>query len=97
MKLLRQQRSAVWSSTTVYDKAHHRLSAAIVITVLCNVRDRRVPVTTALRVLRLRMEERPPICRVATNTCILNKQTRTADKEWFCIMAVARDANDSSP
>ena len=37
-----------------------------------------VPVTTAWRVLRLRMEERPPIWRVAANK--LNKQSRTADK-----------------
>ena len=35
-------------------------------------------VTTAWRVLRLRMEERPPIWRVAAN--ILNKQLRTGDK-----------------
>ena len=39
-----------------------------------------VPVTTAWRVLRLRMEERPPIRRVAANK--LNKQSRTADKGW---------------
>ena len=39
-----------------------------------------VPVTTAWRVLRLRMEERPPIWRVAENK--LNKQSRTADKGW---------------
>jgi hypothetical protein len=37
-----------------------------------------VPVTTAWRVLRLRMEERPPMWRVAAN--ILNKQSRTAEK-----------------
>jgi hypothetical protein len=36
-----------------------------------------VPVTTEWRVLRLRMEERPPIWRVAANR--LNKQSRTAD------------------
>jgi hypothetical protein len=34
----------------------------------------------AWRVLRLRMEERPPIERVAAN--IFNKQSRTADKGW---------------
>jgi hypothetical protein len=50
-----------------------------------NVRNRAirvkwVPVTTAWRALRLRMEERPPICRVAANK--LNKQTRTADEGW---------------
>jgi hypothetical protein len=39
-----------------------------------------VPVNTAWCVLGLRMEERPPIWRVAVN--ILNKQSRTADKGW---------------
>ena len=39
-----------------------------------------VPVTTAWCVLTLRMEERPPIWRVASN--ILHKQSRTADKRW---------------
>ena len=37
-----------------------------------------VPVTTAWRVLRLRMEERPPIWWVAANK--LNKQSWTADE-----------------
>jgi hypothetical protein len=36
-----------------------------------------VPVTTAWRVLRLQIEERRPIWRVAVNK--LNKQPRTAD------------------
>jgi hypothetical protein len=40
--------------------------------------DKWVHVTTAWRVLRLRMEERPPIWSVAGN--ILNKQSLTADK-----------------
>ena len=46
---------------------------------LCNVASpwMWVPVTTAWRVLRLRMEERPPLWRVAVNK--LNKQPRTAD------------------
>jgi len=39
--------------------------------------DKWIPVTTAWRVLRLRMEERLPIWRVAANK--LNKQSRTAD------------------
>ena len=43
-------------------------------------RDRWVPVTTAWRVLRWWMEERPPIWRVAAN--ILNKQYRTAETVW---------------
>ena len=48
--------------------------------VLYFVRDQCVPVTTAWRVRRLRMEEQPPKWRVAAN--ILNKQSRTADKGW---------------
>jgi hypothetical protein len=47
-----------------------------------------VPVTTALRILRLRMEVRPPIWRVAAN--ILNKQSRTADKGWSSSLGVGR-------
>ena len=39
-----------------------------------------VPHTTAWRVLRLGMEGRPPIWRVAANK--LNKQSRIADKGW---------------
>ena len=39
------------------------------------------PVSTPWRVLRLRMEERPPIWRVAA--IIQNKQSQTADKGWF--------------
>jgi hypothetical protein len=59
------------------------------ITTMCLQRDRKkflnisirckaVPVTTSLRVLRLRMEDRTAIWRVAANK--LNKQSRTADK-----------------
>jgi len=40
--------------------------------------DKWVPVTTARYSLLLRMEERPPIWKVAAK--ILNKQSRTADK-----------------
>ena len=40
-----------------------------------------LPVTTSWHVLRLWMEERPPIWRVAANT--LNKQLWTADKGWY--------------
>ena len=57
---------------------HHRNKVIILITVKYGVRDKWVPVTTAWRVLRLRMEERPPVWRVAANK--LNKQSRTADK-----------------
>jgi len=39
-----------------------------------------VPVTTAWHVLRLQMEEWPPIWRAAAN--ILNKESWTADKGW---------------
>jgi len=45
-----------------------------------------VPVTIALHVLRLWMEERPPIWKVAAN--ILNKQSRTADKRWYSSLGV---------
>ena len=54
-----------------------------------------VPVTTAWRFLRLRMEERPTIWIVAAN--VLNKQSRTADKGWSSSMRVGRGANNSSP
>jgi len=54
-----------------------------------------VPVTTPWRVLRLRMEERPPIWRVAAN--IFNKQSRRANKEWSSSLGVGRDAKRSSP
>ena len=54
-----------------------------------------VPVTTAWRVLRLRMEERPPIWRVAANK--LNKQSRTADEGWSSSLRVGRGANNASP
>ena len=54
-----------------------------------------VPVTTAWRVLRLRMEERPPIWRVAANK--LNKQSCTAEKGWSSSLGVGRGANNSSP
>jgi hypothetical protein len=54
-----------------------------------------VPVTTAWRVLRLRMEERSPVWRVAVNK--LNKQSRTADEGWSCSLGVGRGANNSSP
>ena len=42
------------------------------------IRDKWVPVTTAWRILRLRMEERHPIWMVAAN--ILSEQSRTAEK-----------------
>jgi hypothetical protein len=59
------------------------------------VRDKWVPVTTAWRVLRLPMEERPPIWTVAAN--ILNKQLRTAEKGCSSRLGVGRGANKSSP
>jgi hypothetical protein len=54
-----------------------------------------VPVTTAWRVLRLRMEEWPPIWRVAVNKS--NKQPRTADEVWSSSLGVGRVANNPSP
>ena len=52
-------------------------------------------VTMAWRVLRLRMEEWPPIWRVAVNK--LNKQSRTADEGWSSSLGVGRGANNPSP
>ena len=53
-----------------------------------------VPVTTACRVLRLRMEKRPPIWRLAAN--ILNKQSRTADKGWSSSLEIGRGTTNFS-
>jgi len=55
------------------------------------------PLTTACRVLKLRLDERPPIWRVVPN--ILNKQSRTADKGWPSSLGggVWRGADNSSP
>jgi hypothetical protein len=47
-----------------------------------------VPVTTAWRVLRLRMKKRPLLWRVAEKS--LNKQSRTADKEWSSSLGIGR-------
>jgi hypothetical protein len=55
--------------------------------------DKWFPVTTAWRVLRLRMEEQPLIWRVTANT--LNKQSRTADNGWSSSLVVGRGANNS--
>jgi len=57
--------------------------------------DKWVPVTRAWHILRLQMEERPPIWRVAVN--ILNKQLRTADKGRSSSLGAERGANNSSP
>ena len=54
-----------------------------------------VPVTTVWRVLRLRIEERPLIWRVAANK--FNKHSRTADNGWSPGLGVRRGANSSSP
>ena len=58
-------------------------------------RDKWLPVTTAWRVFRLRMKERPPVWRVAAN--ILNKQSRTADKGWCSSLGVGLGAKNSLP
>ena len=58
-------------------------------------RDKWVPVTMARRVLRLRMEEWPPIWKVAAN--IMNMQPRTSDKGWSSSLGVGRGVDNSSP
>ena len=59
------------------------------------IRDKWVPVTTAWHVLRLRMEERPSIQRVAAK--ISNEQWRTANKGWSSSLGNGRGAKNSSP
>jgi len=49
----------------------------LIINGICS-HDQRVPVTTAWRVLKLRLDEWPPIWSEAMN--ILNKQSRTVNK-----------------
>ena len=61
----------------------------------CGIHDKWVPITTAWHVLRLRMEEQPPIWTAAAN--ILNNQSRAADKGWSSSWGVGRGANNSSP
>jgi hypothetical protein len=54
-----------------------------------------VPVPTAWHVLGLQMEERPPDMEVSSN--ILNKQSRTDNKEWHSSLGVGRGVNNPSP
>jgi hypothetical protein len=49
-------------------------------------------VTTAWYVLRLQMEERPPIWSVALN--ILNKQSWTVDKGWSSSLGLGEVLRD---
>jgi len=51
-------------------------------------------VNMAWRVLRLRIEEQPPIRRVAANK--VNKQSRTVDEGWSSSFGVGRGANNPS-
>jgi hypothetical protein len=57
-------------------------------------RDMWDPVTMAWSILRLWKEELPPIWRVAAN--ILNRQLRTADKEWYSSLGVRPGVDNSS-
>ena len=57
--------------------------------------DKWVPVTRAWHILRLQMEEWPPIWRVAAN--ILNKQLWTASKGWSSSLVVGQGDNNPSP
>ena len=59
------------------------------------VGDKWVPVTWNGASSGLRVQERPPIWRVATN--MLNKQSRTADTGWSSSLGVGQGANNSSP
>ena len=57
-----------------------------------DVHDKWVPVITVWRLFRLRMEERPEVWRVAA--VLLNKQSRTADKDWFSSLGCGRGAKN---
>jgi len=56
--------------------------------------DKWFPVTKASRVLRLRMEDRPPILKIAANK--LNKQSRKAVNVWSSSLGLGRLANNAS-
>ena len=65
--------------------------------IICNIgsdRDKWDPVIKAWRVLRLRMEKRPPIRRVAANN--LKKQSRTTEKGCSSSLGFGRGANNPS-
>jgi hypothetical protein len=89
-----QQNIKLIIRVTIYVKTSILPTAGLCVSMMVGYRDKRVPVTTEWRVLRLRMEERPPIWRVAAN--ILNKQSRTADKGWSSSLGVGRGAENSS-
>ena len=59
-----------------------------------HLRDKWAPVSTKWGVFRLRMNERPPVWRVAAN--ILHNPSRRADKVWSSSLGVGRGANNSS-
>jgi len=87
---------------TIFDKFLVRLSGRAMsvlhfnnfLQILPPVHDQWVPVTTAWRVLKLRIEEWSPIRRVGANK--LNKQSRTADKGRSSSLGVGRGANNPS-
>ena len=56
--------------------------------------DKWVPVDTVWRIVRLWMEEPPPVWRVAAN--IFKKKSRTVKKLWSSSMGVGPGANNSS-
>jgi len=87
--------SVFWASSIQSVPLNHTSRRSILILSSHLRRNKCVPVTTAWRVLTLRMEERPPIWRVAAN--ILNKQWRTADKGWSCSSEFWRGDNNCSP
>ena len=70
----------------IYFPKQHGDAVCLLRVMASSFRDKRVPVTTAWRVLSLRKEEWPSIWWVAAN--ILNKQSRTADKRWSSSLGV---------
>ena len=63
--------------------------------IIQNFHDKWALITTAWRVLSLRMEGRTAMWRVTVN--ILNKQSRTCDKGWSSGLGVRRGAFSSLP
>ena len=89
---------AEWYSSH-WNPLHFNLTAHFDCFLICHLSpsvpcDKWVPAPTAWCVLGLWMEEQPTIWRIAAN--ILNKQSRTADKEWSSSLGVGQGANNSS-
>jgi hypothetical protein len=82
------QLDPIYTPTSHFLKIQHNINLAL-------RRDKSVHIITAWRVLRLRMEEWPPVWRVEEN--VLNKQSPTADNMLSPTLGIGRSGNNSSP